>query len=145
MKNMLALAISIVSQAFEERYDKSGKPYILHCLRVMNAVDQTDEEQMTIAILHDLVEDCPLDWNLDELTRLGFSRRVVNAVDLLTHKDGVHYDLYIRELSNNKDARIVKLADLKDNSDITRLKGLTKSDFARMESYHKSYVYLSKV
>ena len=145
MKNMLALAISIASQAFEERVDRQGKPYILHCLRVMQSVQNLgDEEIMCIAVLHDLIEDC-MEWTIEDLTRLGFSIRVLNALELLTHKPEIHYDAYIREISNNQDARMVKLADLKDNSDVTRCKGLTKADFVRLEKYHKAYVYLSKV
>jgi hypothetical protein len=71
--------------------------------------------------------------------------RVISALILLTHDKNVEYQEYIRNLSNNEDARLVKLADLKDNSDITRLKGLTKKDHARMEKYHIAYTYLSNV
>jgi hypothetical protein len=63
----------------------------------------------------------------------------------LTHRKEIPYDDYIKAISFNADAVKVKLADLKDNSDITRLKGLTKKDFDRMEKYHRSFMYLSKV
>lgn len=139
--NKLALAISLTSQMFEDKTDKAGKPYILHCLRVMNNVDQKDEELMQIAVMHDLVEDTSI--TIEQLRKEGFSERVLNAVDLLTHRPVQDYDSYIKMLSNNPDCVKVKLADLKDNSDITRLKGLSKKDFDRMEKYHRSFVYLS--
>jgi (p)ppGpp synthase/HD superfamily hydrolase len=143
-KNMLATAISIVAQAFEEKKDRGGKPYFLHCMRVMNDVPQDDEELMCIAILHDLVEDCP-DWSVEELIRMGFSKRITDAVDLLTLRTGQYYEAYIKAIALNNDARLVKLADLRDNSQITRMKGLTAKDFSRLEKYHQSYAYLSKV
>lgn len=140
-KNKLALAITIASEAFQNKVDKSGKPYILHCLRVMNGVDQKDEELMQIAILHDIVEDTA--WTLKQLQDLGFSWRVLSAIETLTHADDVPYEQYIQLISNYPDCVKVKLADLKDNSDITRLKGLRKKDFDRIEKYHKAFVYLS--
>lgn len=141
MQNLLGLAISIASDVFKTKTDKAGKPYILHCLRVMNAVDQKDEELMQIAVLHDVAEDTHV--TIDDLRDLGFSKRVLLALGYLTHKNGDSYDFYIKMLSNNPDAVKVKLADLKDNSDITRLKGLRKVDFDRIEKYHRSFVYLS--
>ena len=137
----LGRAIAITTSAFKDKVDKSGKPYILHCLRVMQAVDQNDDELMQIAMMHDLLEDTP--WNPEALLAEGFSNRVIAAVIILTHKEGMSYDDYIKRISTSEDARAVKLADLKDNSDITRLKGLRKKDFDRMEKYHKAYVYLS--
>lgn len=67
------------------------------------------------------------------------------AIAIAAHKPTDSYDNYIKMIVVNDDARRVKLADLEDNSRITRLKGLTKKDFDRMEKYHRSYVYLSKV
>ena len=139
----LATAISIAAAGFEGKTDRAGKAYILHCIRVMNNVDQSDEELMIMAILHDVVEDGILTYA--ELCDYKFSARVMNAINLLTHLDGDNYEDYIKMISFNPDAIAVKLADLKDNSDITRLKGLTKKDFDRMEKYHKAYTYLSQI
>lgn len=143
---MLGKAIELAARVFAHKKDKGGKPYILHCLRVMNGVDQSDSEIMQIAVLHDVVEDFK-DTNitLDDLRALGFSNRVVSGVDLLTHEEGVSYDDYIKRLALRADTRSVKRADLKDNSDITRLKGFRKKDFDRLEKYHKAYAYLSEV
>ncbi len=140
----LATAISLAAKGFENITDKAGEPYIMHCIRVMNNLNTTDSELKSIAMLHDTVEDevCTI---LD-LVNLKFSQRVIFAVILLTHdKEKDTYDDYIKKIATNADARLVKIADLKDNSDITRLKGLTKKDFDRMEKYNRSYVYLSKI
>ena len=141
---MLSIAISITAKAFEGKKDKGGKPYILHCLRVMNGVNQEDNELMQIACMHDLVEDCK-EWDGYKLSEIGFSHRVVSTILTLTHRKEVPYDDYIKAIALNEDARQVKLADLRDNSNITRLKGLTKKDFDRLEKYSRSYIYLSKV
>jgi (p)ppGpp synthase/HD superfamily hydrolase len=141
--NMLGKAIAIASTAFSHKVDKAGKPYILHCLRVMNAVDQHDEDLMIIAVLHDLLEDCPNTWSLMKLAELGFNHRVIKGISYMTHEEGVDYEVYIKTIANNPDAIKVKLADLKDNSDITRLKGLRKKDHDRMEKYHRAFIYLS--
>lgn len=114
----------------------------------MDNLHTDDEELKIIAIFHDYIEDIFKDnpeRGLMLLSEAGFSRRVVQAVNLLTHRKETPYDDYIKAISFNADATKVKLADLKDNSDITRLKGLTKKDFDRMEKYHRSYVYLSKI
>ena len=143
MTNPLATALAITAQAFEHSTDKAGQPYMLHCLRVMNNLHTDDQELQAIAVMHDLLEDTELTFGA--LTALGFSQRVVSALILLKHDQGVPYDSYIKLLAYNKDAVAVKKADLKDNSDITRLKGLTKKDIDRMEKYHRAWVYLSKL
>lgn len=140
---MLAKAIQIAATGFVNKFDKVGKPYILHCFEVMRKVPSDDEELMCIAILHDVVEDkvCTIDFLISE----GFSDRVIQAIELLTHdRDKVAYDDYVRNLAPNKDARIVKLADLQHNSQITRLKGITDKDLARMAKYHRNYTYLKE-
>lgn len=139
---MLARAISIVAQAFVDKKDKGGQPYILHCLRVMNKMPKEDEELRCIAVMHDLIEDTS--WTLEQLSLSGFSDRVVTGVRMLTKTDDVNYEMYIHNISYNINAVKVKLADLEDNSDITRLKGLRDKDFDRMKKYHKSYLYLKE-
>ena len=125
---MLGKAISIASRAFEDVKDKGGQPYILHCLRVMDNLHTDDEELKCIAILHDYVEDIFKENPEKGLLALSqhFTLRIVRALNLLTHRKETPYDDYIKAISFNNDVRLVKLADLKDNSDITRLKGLSK-------------------
>lgn len=144
MGNKLAQAIALASKAFEYTTDKGGQPYILHCIRVMNNLGpDADEEQKIMAILHDVPEDT--DITIEMLRDYGYSDRVLRALVLLKHDKNVSYEAYIKLLSFNPDAVRVKQADLKDNTDITRLKGLTKKDFDRMEKYHQAWVYLSKI
>lgn len=140
---MLGKALALASDGFKNRKDKGGEPYMLHCIRVMNNLHTKDHELMSIAILHDVVEDGVT--SLEGLTFMGFSSRVVRAVALLTHEKNVPYMDYIKALAHNEDAVAVKIADLRDNSDITRLKGLTKADHDRMEKYNIAYTYLSKL
>lgn len=143
---MLAKAIELAARVFVNKKDKQGKPYILHCLHVMNNVDQNDEELMQIAVLHDVIEDTANDESpitALALLEMGFSRRVVAGVKCLTHTDDESYEDYIKRIAMNEDARLVKLQDLRHNSDITRIKNLRKKDFDRIEKYHRSYIYLS--
>lgn len=139
----LGTAIAIASRVHENQTDKGGKPYILHPLRLMMRLRTDDEELMSIAVLHDVVEDS--DVTIEELRGLGFSERVLAALDLLTHKGSDTYDEYVRLIATNRDATLVKIEDLRDNSDITRLKGLTEKDHDRLKKYNKSYVYLTSV
>jgi len=137
---MLDKAIALTAKAFENKFDKGGQPYILHCLFVMNQMPANDTELMTIAVLHDIVEDT--DYSLDNLRAMGYSERVVDGIKSLTHIDGVSYMNYIKIIALNSDARLVKMADLQHNSDIMRMKGLRKKDFERLEKYHTAMAYL---
>lgn len=141
-KNLLGTAIAIAAEAFRDKVDKAGEPYMFHCIRVM--MKQTTIKRKILAILHDVPEDTNVTF--DDLIASGFGMDIIIPLKLLTHDHSEKtYEDYIRDISTNEDATAVKLADLEDNSQITRLKGLTKADFARMEKYHKSYTYLSKL
>jgi (p)ppGpp synthase/HD superfamily hydrolase len=137
---MKKLAISITAKAFEDILDKGGQPYILHCLRVMNNV-QGDECVKCASVMHDLIEDT--DWTFEQLTTLGFSDKTVGLLHLLTHQKETSYDDYIKSISVSKEATEIKMRDLEDNSNITRIKGARKKDFDRIEKYHRAYIYLS--
>jgi hypothetical protein len=142
LNKKLGQAIALASTLFKDKVDKAGKPYILHCLRVMNNVGN-DPILQIIAVLHDIAEDI-VEYPLSRLfIELDLPWEIAFPLQLLTHEEGTDYEQYIKSISGNKAATIVKLADLKDNSDITRLKGLRKKDFDRLEKYHKAFVYLS--
>ena len=138
---LLAKAIRIAAEAHESQLDRGGNAYILHPMRLVFRLRTSDAELMQIAILHDVVEDSA--WTNGGLTFEGFSKRVTAALDCLTHRDGEGYDDYIKRISTNRDATIIKLEDLRDNSDITRLKGIRPKDLERIEKYHRSFLYLS--
>lgn len=140
--SLLGKAITLAAKVHEEQqYGKD--PYILHPLRVMNKLTHTgDYELMTIAVLHDVIEDS--DTEIAHLRAFGFSKRVLDALELLTHDPNLSYDAYIGQIAGNKDATIVKMADLEDNSDITHLRNDSEKSLKRVEKYCKAYIYLKK-
>lgn len=140
--NMLAKAIQIASTAHLNQIDKSGKPYILHPLWVMDRVRHLGEDYMIVAVLHDVIEDS--DWTIEKLEEEGFNPKIISALYYLTkgYYPYESYDHYISLIATNEIARQVKLRDLEHNSKITRLKGLRKKDFDRLEKYHRAYIYL---
>lgn len=141
--NKLGEMIALAAEGHAEQTDKAGKAYILHPIRMMMRLRTDDEELMMIAIGHDLIEDTKLE--ICELYEYGFSDRVIAGIRDLTRNPGETYDSFIRRCALNDDARIVKIEDLRDNSDITRLKGIGKKDIERMEKYHRAFLYLSGV
>ena len=140
-QKQLATAIMIASISHNNQCDKGGKPYILHPLHLMNQL-LFDPQLATIAVLHDVIEDS--DATIEYLRDKGMSERVLEALDLLTHKSGVSYATYIMDISTNYDAIRVKRKDLEHNSSITRLKGLKPKDFERMTKYHNAFLFLGK-
>ena len=140
-KSFLVRAIELAKQHHEGQTDKAGKPYIEHPLRVMSQVES--EEKKIVAVLHDIVEDT--DISLDDLRSEGFSEEVVSAVECLTKQDGENYDSYIERISFNPLAVKIKLADLEDNSDLTRLPEVTDKDLERLEKYDKALEKLTRL
>ena len=140
-KLYLDRAIELAKQHHEGQTDKAGKPYIEHPLRVMNQVES--EEEKIVAVLHDIVEDT--DISLDDLRSEGFSEEVVSAVECLTKQDGENYDSYIERISFNPLAVKIKLADLEDNRDLTRLPEVTDKDLERIEKYDKALEKLTRL
>ena len=138
---MLSKAIRIAAEAFEGVTDKSGAPYILHCLTVMRSVEQYGESHMIVGVLHDLIEDTH--WTPDMLIKEGFSKDEVVSIMMMTHEDGVEYDTYIVDISSDIMATRCKLGDLRHNSDILRMKGVTEKDLRRVEKYHRAFKFLS--
>lgn len=132
---MIELALKIANESFANKTDKAGKPYINHLLRVSEKCP--NEELKTIALLHDLLEDCP-EWS-EEILRDIFRHSIVDSVVALTHLPNQTYDQYINQILENESATIVKTYDLQDNMDITRLKELTQKDFERVSKYHAAY------
>ncbi|MBN2222717.1 MAG: GTP pyrophosphokinase [Vallitaleaceae bacterium] len=128
-------AILIAAQAHAGQKDRSGKPYILHPIRLMMNVD-SDEEKV-VAILHDVVEDS--DWTLDGLREEGFSDEIITAVDCITKRDNEPYMNYIERLISNNIARRVKLADLEDNMDLRRIDQIANHDVERFKRNHLAW------
>lgn len=129
---LLSDAIDLAAQAHRGQTEKSGRPYIEHPLRVMASV--RGAETKMAAILHDVVEDTGV--SLDDLRQAGFSGRVVAAVDALTKRPGEEYEAYLQRVMENPTALDVKIADMMDNSDRSRLPNPTEKDRARWRKYH---------
>lgn len=137
---MLDKAIHLATNAHHGQFDKGGKPYILHPLRVMSFIKTDDEELQCIALLHDVVEDTDITYA--DLGAAGMSLRVIEGVQALTKQKGFNYDTYKAQVMKNRDAMQVKMADLRHNTDIRRLKGIKEKDIKRMAKYHEFYVEL---
>lgn len=144
MKNQLGTAIALASKIHQNQKDKGGNAYILHPIRIMLRLRTDDEELMCIAILHDVVEDSNGEVTIEGLRSLGFSSRILNALTLLTHDPNEPYMDYIKRIATNPDAVRVKLEDLRDNSDISRLKDLSDKHFDRLKLYNQAYTFLKK-
>jgi len=127
-------AILIAVNAHRHQVDKGGNPYIFHPLRLM--FSREDETEKICAVLHDVIEDT--DVTLDYLREQGFSEEVLSALDALTRRKDETYEEFIDRIIENKLACNVKLADLNDNMDISRIKNPTEKDYERLEKYKKA-------
>ena len=136
----LERAIEIAAKAHAGKKDKAGAPYILHPLRVMLKLS-SEEEQIT-AVLHDVIEDS--DLRLDDIRREGFSRTIVAAIDSVTMRKGETYNQFIVRAAANPIGRRVKLADLEDNCDLSRLASPTRQDQDRMIKYRRAIELIMK-
>lgn len=139
---MLSTMLVLATNAHAGQTDKAGKAYILHCLKVMHYLKSEDEELQCIALGHDLVEDT--DVTFTQLAELGFSERVIEGIRCLTKQRGETYEEYKQKVFLNRDAMLVKLCDLRHNSDIRRLKGVTDKDIARIRKYHQFYLEIKE-
>lgn len=134
-------AIALAATKFVGVYDKSGEPYILHCLTVMENVKKWGDVELQIAaVLHDIVEDTEV--TLEDLRKWGYSPRVVKIVDHVSKREGNSYDEEIARICNDQDSIKVKMGDLEHNSSILRLKGVREKDLQRIQKYHKAYFTL---
>lgn len=139
--DMTKKAINVMYEAHQGQKDKGGFPYCFHPYQVAQGME--DEISCTCALLHDVVEDT--DITMEDLTDMGFPKEVTDVLKLLTHEKGIPYMDYVRNLAENPTARRVKLADLKHNSDLTRLKEVTDRDLERIEKYRKAIAFLEGI
>ncbi len=127
-------AINLMFEVHKEQRDKSGLPYVFHPFHVAEQME--DETTTVVALLHDVVEDS--DCTLEDLRRMGFSEEVCEAIDLMTHREGMPYMEYVQRIKTNPVAVKVKLADLRHNSDMTRLEEPNEWDVKRAEKYREA-------
>ena len=140
---MASCSIAFAATRHRGQVDKAGAPYILHPLRVMfNLGPYASEPERMAALLHDVVEDC--DVSLDDLRALGYPAIVVEAVEALTKRphEQDDYEAAIERVARNAIARRVKIADLTDNLDLSRIAAPTEKDRSRLEKYRRAREYL---
>ena len=127
-------AMMIAFNAHKEQFDKTGLPYIFHPLHL--AEQMTDENSVCVALLHDVVEDT--DITIEDLQKEGFTEEIIDSLKLLTHNSDAPYMEYVKLIKTNSTARLVKLADLKHNSDLTRLNEISEEDIKRYNKYQEA-------
>lgn len=133
-------ALEIACKAHIGQIDKAGHPYILHPLRLMLRCE-TEKERIA-ALLHDVVEDS--DYTLDDLRAAGFGEEIVEAVDCLSRRQDESYDEFIARAAANSLAKRVKIKDIQDNLDLTRIAVLSENDLKRIARYHKALAFLQR-
>ena len=134
------MAMKLCFAAHKDQLDKSGLPYVFHPFHL--AEQMTDELTTVTALRHGVVEDTP--YSLEDLRQMGFPEEVMEALRLLTHDDDTPYLDYVVRLKDNPIARAVKLADLRHNSDMTRLDHVDDWALKRAEKYQKAIALLGE-
>ena len=135
----LERAIEIAQEAHKGVKDKGGHDYIHHPIRVMHAM--SNDQEKIVAILHDVVEDS--DWTFERLKEEGFEDSVIESLRCVTkYSEEEDYQEFIRRAATNKIATKVKMADIEDNLDLSRLGTLNEKDLTRIEKYKKALKYL---
>ena len=137
MDDLLRMAEVFASEKHKGQVDRAGKEYILHPKAVADSVEGVKEK--IVAWLHDTVEDGGA--TVSEIREI-FGDDVADAVSCLTHDLRVPYMEYIRGIKKNELARVVKLADLKHNMDLSRLDSVSDEDLKRVEKYKRAYEFL---
>ncbi len=133
-------ALKLCFEAHKEQVDKSGMPYVFHPFHL--AEQMTDEATTVVALLHDVVEDTAITF--EDLEKQGFSVEIINALKLLTHDKNTPYMEYVGEIKKNSIATKVKLADLRHNSDLSRLDIVDEKALKRKEKYEKAIKFLEE-
>ena len=136
---MTKKALKICFEAHKNQVDKTGLPYVFHPFHLAEQMD--DEDSVCVALLHDVVEDTNITFEV--LENEGINNSVIEALKLLTHNKDVPYMDYVMELKSNQLAKKVKLADLTHNSDLSRLNNVTEEDKQRVQKYQQAIQLLS--
>lgn len=133
-------ALRLCFDAHKDQVDKTGLPYVFHPFHV--AEQMTDEISTVCALLHDVMEDT--DCTPEDLRTMGFPQEVIEILLLLTHDPSVPYMDYVEKIGTNPVAKQVKLADLKHNSDLSRMDTVDEYTLERNEKYKEALRLLSE-
>ena len=132
-------ALKLCFEAHKDQVDKTGLPYVFHPFHL--AEEMTDEISTVCALLHDVIEDA--EYTFRDLSEMGFPEEVIRVLGLLTHEDGVPYMEYVERISHDPVATRVKLADLRHNSDTTRMDEMDEWAVRRNEKYLRAIDFLT--
>lgn len=134
---------NFVAELFKGKTDRGGVPYIQHCKAVANGLPVSINHHCVFAALcHDVIED--IEDGRQKMLDFGLNSLVVRIVELVTKVEGESYDEYKAKVMSTRESMLIKLADLKHNMDITRLKKLTDKDCERLKQYHEFYHEISE-
>ena len=143
--DLMFKSLEIVTRLFNDKNDKGGQPYVIHLLKVYSGVSEYLEK--ICALLHDVVEDSDVSYN--DLVDVGYDKEIIDVLRILTKVRGEDYRDYIERIIDSKNihAMNIKLADLKHNMDISRIKNPTTNDYERISKrYEPAYQkILSKI
>jgi len=140
-------AIALATKAHTGQKDKAGADYISHPLRVMELVE--GDNTQIVAVLHDAIEDTddnsPVNVTPEFLRDLGYSEEIIAAIEGVTKRaeEENDYESFILRAAKNPLSREVKLADLKDNMDLSRIASPTEKDLHRIRKYQRATQVLS--
>ena len=129
----VAAARALATKAHEGQTDKAGLPYITHPERV--ASRPSTPEAQVVGWLHDTVEDTPITLRDIEAT---FGQENAAAVDAISRRDGEPWPDYLDRVAANPMARQVKISDLIDNRNLSRIPHVTLKDVERQKKYNKA-------
>lgn len=132
-------ALNLMLKRHYGQKDKAGREYYFHPLRVSQRC--LEIKQKIVALLHDTIEDTGLTPN--DLREAGFSENIINGVLSVTRNEGETYAQFIERANNDIYGSSVKISDLEDNMDITRLPDLKEKDWHRLNKYLHSWRYLN--
>ena len=132
---MYSKAIVIANEVFRDVVDKGGNPYIYHLYDVSNKLDNTLEK--TAGLLHDIIEDTKI--TINDLREVGFTEEVLEIINLVTRKKNEPYNKFIDRIieSNNISALKVKISDMENNMDLSRIKEVKQEDINRINKKYK--------
>ena len=131
---MLNLAIKIAVDSHRDQIDKGGNPYILHPLRVM--LSMNNKSDRICALLHDVIEDSAMTF--DDLRNYGFTEELLQTIDCLTKRVGESYESFLERVLTDKRAIRIKIADIEDNMDLTRISNISEADLKRVKKYERA-------
>ena len=123
----------LATKAHEGQTDKAGLPYITQPERVASRLDTA--EAQVVGWLHDTVEDTGI--TVQEIES-QFGPETAAAVDAISRRDGEAWSDYIDRVAANPVARQVKISDLIDNSNLSRIPHVTMKDVNRQAKYNKA-------